>query len=141
MKEKSHMTVLLDAEKVTNSTSFDDKRSEQTNNSRELQLDEGTTAQQHITWCMSTQLWLFYSYNWTWSKDVLKEYTIELIQDHISISDLEDPQACRCHWRLSGGDKPNCQRSLCWRACFQIVDQDVLVNRKLNLVSKDQSTP
>ena len=43
------MTVLLDAEKVTNSTSFDDKRSEQTNNSRELQLDEGTTAQQHIT--------------------------------------------------------------------------------------------
>ena len=50
MKEKSHMTVLLDAEKVINSTSFYDKPSEQTNNSRKLpQLDEGTTAHQHIT--------------------------------------------------------------------------------------------
>lgn len=139
---------------LTNSTSYYDKLSEQTNNSRKLsQLDEGTTAHQHNMMHVNTTLnILLLQLNMKQGCPERIHYLNLFIWIHhwthpgpaalfnISISDLEDPQVCRCHWCLSGEDKPNCQRSLYCRACFQTVDQDVLVNRKLNLVTKDQST-
>lgn len=138
---------------LTNSTSFYDKLCEQTNNSRKLpQLDEGTTAHQHITWCISTKLnILLLQLNIKQGCPERRHHLNSFIWKHhwthpgpaalfnISISDLEDLQVCRCHWCLSGGDKPTCQHSLYCRACFQIVDQEVLMDQKLNLVSKDQN--